>query len=1192
MSTENTQLISSKTSQDAKDPPAVSFWKLLRYASSLDWFLMITGALAAIASGAALPFFALLFGDMTNALSPTTPPDVMISVSRDAMLKFFWVGLGMLVTSWLQVGFWMITGERQAIRFREEYFRALLRQEIGWFDQVNPSEFTSKIAEECFTIQSGLGEKVSTLLNALSTVIAGFIVGFIKGWQLSLVLCSMIPLIAISGTIFVSSIQKQAVMGSKAYTKAGALAEQALAAIRTVVGLGGEEKELNAYKAALVSVKRTVIRFGFYSAFAFGFIYLCNGLSYFVGFWVGGVFVGEKRINPVTGTAYNVGDVLTVFFAVTIGAFSISMISPSMKAITQARVAGGKVLSVINRKSQIDHEDKSGDKPTSVRGVIEFKNVYFNYPANREKPVLQGLDLIIEPNKKTALVGVSGCGKSTCMQLIERFYDPDSGEVTLDGKPLRTLNIKWLRENIGYVGQEPVLFSASVRENLKMAKPDATDDEMIQALKQANAWDFLSPEKSHGKGLDTYVGTSGAQLSGGQKQRIAIARAILKNPRILLLDEATSALDRTNEKIIQSTLDEIAKGRTTIVIAHRLSTVRNADKIVLFHNGKIIESGNHDELVRLQGKYFEMQKTQLQPEELEKHKHQAEITHRGKHRKSLQSVPFINEDECNLKPSFIEERPSKNKVSSEENLIDIPVSTKADLPEENNKETLKTFENGNNVNLEPGSGPESSGPTSPKSDNAMRKETETALEVKPVLTKRELRARERKKKLEKKQLEKEKRAVMKKLFAYTKPERLIFYLAALSSIINGTVFPFYAVVLSFILQTMALPESPNFMSDIRLLAFMFLVLGFASLIFYGTSLALFSVVAENLTARLRADVFHKMLRMHMSWHDDPANNPGALAGRLSSATVVNTLVSTAVGASLQIISSFTTGVIVSFVGSWRVTLVGLALSPIQIICSKIQADFGVGFAAKTDEAYRGAGVFVMEALTNMRTVASLGKEGEMLSLYSKALQKPKREALKRGLISGFLFGFSQLGGFFVFGVVFYAGSVFMRDHGLQMRNVFQAIFGILFATWDMGNAMQLMPDASKATGIAKTLFNVLDTESKIDYMKSDGKCKEPIQGEIEFKDVFFKYPVREKQVLDNLSFRAPCGSKIALVGPSGCGKSTVIQLLQRFYDVDQGEILIDGRNIKSYDISHLRKHIGTVSQEPVLFYGTILENVR
>jgi len=218
------------------------------------------------------------------------------------------------------------------------------------------------------------------------------------------------------------------------------------------------------------------------------------------------------------------------------------------------------------------------------------------------------MSLTIEPNKKTALVGESGSGKSTTVQLLQRFYDPIDGEIQLDGKNLSGLNLKWWRSQMSYVGQEPVLFSKSIRDNLALAKDNVTEEEMIAALKKANAHEFVMHLE---KGLDTFVGGSGGQLSGGQKQRIAIARAIIKDAPILLLDEATSALDRKNEKEIQETLDSISKDRTTIVIAHRLSTVKNADKIFLLGSGELLESGTHDELIKKEGKYYNLQKAQL-----------------------------------------------------------------------------------------------------------------------------------------------------------------------------------------------------------------------------------------------------------------------------------------------------------------------------------------------------------------------------------------------------------------------------------------------------------------------------------------------------------------------------------------------------------------------------------------------------
>ena len=222
--------------------------------------------------------------------------------------------------------------------------------------------------------------------------------------------------------------------------------------------------------------------------------------------------------------------------------------------------------------------------------------------------ILDGFDLKIEAGKTYAFVGPSGCGKSTVIQLLQRFYDPNSGEVRLGGKDIRSLRVKWLRQHIGIVSQEPVLFDTTIAENIRYGKEDATDDEVTQAAENANAHDFISqlPDR-----YDTFVGEGGTQLSGGQKQRIAIARALLNNPKILLLDDATSALDTESESIVQQALDRARSGRTTIVIAHRLSTIQNADLIVSIEDGRVVEMGTHFELMDKEGLYCELVTAQV-----------------------------------------------------------------------------------------------------------------------------------------------------------------------------------------------------------------------------------------------------------------------------------------------------------------------------------------------------------------------------------------------------------------------------------------------------------------------------------------------------------------------------------------------------------------------------------------------------
>ncbi|GBP59392.1 Multidrug resistance protein 1 [Eumeta japonica] len=286
-----------------------------------------------------------------------------------------------------------------------------------------------------------------------------------------------------------------------------------------------------------------------------------------------------------------------------------------IEAFGMARGAGAHIFKLIENIPTINPLLNKGCTPTAVEGNVEFKNVWFHYPSRPDVQVLKGINLSVKNGQTVALVGTSGSGKSTIIQLISRFYDVVEGEVSLDNRNVRDLSVRWLRAQIGVVGQEPVLFNTTIAENIRYGCEEATQTQIEAAARAANAHCFI---KSLPKGYDTLVGERGATLSGGQKQRVAIARALVRNPRILLLDEATSALDNASESKVQNALDKASEGRTTIVVAHRLSTIRNADVIYVFSGGAIVESGDHETLMNKKGVYYDMVTIQDLPELEEK----------------------------------------------------------------------------------------------------------------------------------------------------------------------------------------------------------------------------------------------------------------------------------------------------------------------------------------------------------------------------------------------------------------------------------------------------------------------------------------------------------------------------------------------------------------------------------------------
>ncbi|XP_027395700.1 multidrug resistance protein 1 isoform X7 [Bos indicus x Bos taurus] len=504
------------------------------------------------------------------------------------------IGAGVLIAAYIQVSFWCLAAGRQVHRIRKQFFHAIMQQEIGWFD-VHDGELNTRLTNDISKINEGIGDKIGMFFQAMATFFTGFIIGFTEGWKLTLVILAISPVLGLSAAVWAKIVSSFTDKELLAYAKAGAVAEEVLAAIRTVTAFGGQKKELERYNKNLEEAKRIGIKKAITANISMGAAFLLIYASYALAFWYG--------TSLVLSGEYSIGHVLTVFFSVLIGAFSVGQASPNIEAFANARGAAYEVFKIIDHKPSIDSYSNTGHKPDNIKGNLEFRNVHFHYPSRNEVKILKGLNLKVGSGQTVALVGNSGCGKSTTVQLMQRLYDPTEGMVSIDGQDIRTINVRYLREIIGVVSQEPVLFATTIAENIRYGREDVTMDEIQKAVKEANAYDFIMklPNK-----FDTLVGERGAQLSGGQKQRIAIAQALVRNPKILLLDEATSALDTESEAVVQAALDKAREGQTTIVIAHHLSTVRNADVIAGLDDGVIVEEGNHDELMGKRGIYFKL----------------------------------------------------------------------------------------------------------------------------------------------------------------------------------------------------------------------------------------------------------------------------------------------------------------------------------------------------------------------------------------------------------------------------------------------------------------------------------------------------------------------------------------------------------------------------------------------------------
>ncbi|XP_035989740.1 ATP-dependent translocase ABCB1 [Fundulus heteroclitus] len=588
--------------------PMVGPLSVFRFADSWDILMLFVGTVMAVANGVVLPLMCIVFGDMTDSLVNSasanismdypnfTFPENMTYPLEEEMTTFaiYYSILGavVLIAAYLQVSLWTLAAGRQVKRIRKLFFHRIMQQDIGWFDVNETGELNTRLTDDVYKIQEGIGDKVGMLIQSFSSFIAAFIIGFTKGWKLTLVILAVSPALGISAALFSKLLANFTTKEQSAYAKAGAVAEEVLSAIRTVYAFSGQKKEIERYHKNLEDAKSMGIRKAISANIAMGFTFLMIYFSYALAFWYGSTLILSNE--------YTIGSVLTVFFVVIIGVFAMGQTSPNIQTFASARGAAYKVYNIIDHNPTIDSFSEMGHKPDLIKGNIEFNDIHFSYPSRPDVKILGNMCLKVTSGQTMALVGSSGCGKSTTIQLLQRFYDPQEGSVSIDGHDIRSLNVRYLRGMIGVVSQEPILFATTIAENIRYGRPDVTEEEIEKAAKEANAYDFIMnlPDK-----FETLVGDRGTQMSGGQKQRIAIARALVRKPKILLLDEATSALDAESETIVQAALDKVRQGRTTLIVAHRLSTIRNADVIAGFQKGKVVELGTHSELMEKKGVY-------------------------------------------------------------------------------------------------------------------------------------------------------------------------------------------------------------------------------------------------------------------------------------------------------------------------------------------------------------------------------------------------------------------------------------------------------------------------------------------------------------------------------------------------------------------------------------------------------------
>uniref|UniRef100_A0AC35U6B7 Calcium-dependent secretion activator n=1 Tax=Rhabditophanes sp. KR3021 TaxID=114890 RepID=A0AC35U6B7_9BILA len=1032
--------------------------------------------------------------------------------------------------------------ERQICHLKSNYLKSVLKQNIAWLDENDVGVLSSKLSNGIIKIRTALNDNCSELIQAITDLTIGFLVAFSLNAKLASVLIMLSPIIVVllcGSSILIANITRKEI---SAHEIVNSIAEETLNGIKTVMAYNAQAIELKRYQKYLGRAEKIGVKKLYITAIFGGTLLFLMFGSMGVIFWYGTSLMKTEKIT--------LGTMCSIFWCIMIGTLRFGAAIPQIKNILSGKIAAKEIFKVIDREPEIKCNSLNGKVIADFHGSITFKEVSFAYPSRKDTPVINKVSFDIQKFESVAIVGSSGSGKSSLLSLLIRYYDADSGNITISDCSIKEINLPWLRSKISYVPQVPVMFKGSIKHNVKIGKQSASNEEIVDACKLANADTFIDklPNK-----YDTLIGEGGCvRLSTGQMQKIELARAFLIKPVLLLLDECTSGVDAQSEKEIQASLRNTSTGRTTIAVAHRLSTIRDYNKIIVMNEGEVVEIGTNEELIRKKGLYYYL--LQSQKDDKSQFNYDESINLFERLQQPLDSIKEVI--------TF--------KDSSTSTATDIDSYQCVGFFKRIKSFVIKEVYYLYHYHLWTSSDDTTSfAMTTLSNENGEHD-------------------------IVKKNVNKEVSVPFFKIFKYSTGQTKLAIAGIFFVIGKGLTWPIFALFYGKLFEIFSHNSvDVIFNNYIAIISGCFIGLGiFAALCTIGSNIT-FGVFGENTASIFKVKSYKSILRQDASFFDLKENSVGGLANMLiREPQNIQAAIDIRFSDVLQGIVSLAVALIVSFCYGWNMTLLGMSACCLLVICQLNLSSYLKYYSMKDAHANEVSNQIAIECIDKVKAIQIMNYQNHVISNFNNSLDRPLKIGMAKGVFNAMSYSVSLSYVAINFAVSHALGGLLISYGASTPLIVYQVIETLNIASMSILTTASYIPDYVKAKYSAAVLMDLIDTKPDIDSYDPNG-IKTKILGKVTIKSAHFAYPhIPNHKILHGLDIDINFGQVLSLCGPCGSGKSTAISLLERYYDLQKGEVLIDGINIKKYNIKHLRDSISLVQQEPKLFnYLTIRENI-